>query len=152
MALFTFNSRILSVDVFQQEDTIDKEMERDFNELLQLISGVSDTEIHATLQSQMATQNARRHMQIINALLYGVLVDPAKASEYYTHLSLCVWDNFHIVVQRLKHFTGKLFLKLQNVPRNQVFWLLDMLLSKQIGQLDSVMLQIFRGLRGLAPL
>ncbi len=59
MAAFGFASQLLCYDAFQMEDSIDKEMERNYAELSLLLQDKSELELNTELQSQVRPARVR---------------------------------------------------------------------------------------------
>ncbi|KAL1918589.1 uncharacterized protein VTP21DRAFT_2611 [Calcarisporiella thermophila] len=148
MAAIEQPSRIVDNDPLDEEDAIDKDMARHFDELQATLQGKSDIEVHNELQDR-ASQGRVKYSDVSSALLYGILTDPINAKTHFQRLSVVNRDFYNNVLHLLKHLSSSTkFHQFYHPVHEQMLWLVGELTALAVQDIDMVYIALFRQLRG----
>ncbi len=118
-------------------------------------------------------QESKQHYdEVCNALLYSILTDPSNAQKCLRNLFLCnnlsfgtnsnpgnngnvnsesnanqSSSSYLILINNLRSIITENYSRLQDVPRQQLVWLLRELVKARVNQCESLMLQMLRNIQ-----
>ncbi|KAI3654391.1 hypothetical protein MP228_001110 [Amoeboaphelidium protococcarum] len=141
-----FASQILAYDQFQERNALDQELERDYQKLNALVNGQSAMQIQQLLSN--VVQDASRHSEVMNGILYGMLTDAQLEDQYMQVIQLCVKDNYEHLVKQLNSFTGQLYWKLLQNSRGLLHILVRFLVEKKAYNVNSLLLNLLKNVNG----
>lgn len=116
------------------------------NSLLQ-----SFTSLQSTLTSPYqlsAGHSPAQSVQLSQALLYAILIQPASALSYITQLTAVINDGYASFVATIIRLVNESYPKLLDQPRNQILWLLRQLISFSAADVDNLCICLLRQVAG----
>ena len=81
-------------------------------------------------------------------LVYTILVEPQHAAKSYRDLTLITRDGFTLITAHLSQFILERYLKLQEVSRNQLIWLVREMIRNAVTNVDGVCWNLMRQAAG----
>lgn len=112
-----------------------------------IIAGLSDNEIHDTLQG-LVCKHDKHHEDICLGLVYMMLTEPTAAPTTYRDLTLITRDGLTLVINNLSVLVVEKYQKLSDVAKKQLIWLLRELVKNQVQSVDNLVWNVLRQASG----
>ncbi|XP_028047540.1 integrator complex subunit 3 isoform X2 [Monomorium pharaonis] len=142
----TPTSRLFNVTCIENKDELDEKLERCYSTLQNLIMGLSEKEAHDTLNNAMCKE--KTHEEVSLGLLMVILTDPQNAAKSYRDLTLITRDGLSIVLLHLNQLVLEKYLKLTDITRSQLLWLLREMIRTSVTNVDNLCLSLLRHAAG----
>lgn len=120
--------------------------ERAYQSLQQITAGLSDKELHDVLSGLISKE--KQHEEISLGLLYQILTEPSVAAKTYRDLTLLSRDGLAFVTTTLSILVAEKYLKLTEIARRQLLWLLRELVKNQVLSVDNIVWNALRQASG----
>ncbi|KAF9286494.1 Integrator complex subunit 3 [Mortierella alpina] len=142
---------------FDEEDPVDTEMALAHRQLMEALQGRSEIEIHNDLQVA-ASSSMPRHGEIINGLLYGILISDSNNSnnnpqlpdrELFRLMNFVARDSLSYALRQTRHFCSHLnFHRIRPQVKQRLVWLVDQLTEVRVPGVDQLHMCLLRQIRG----
>ncbi|KAF9931801.1 Integrator complex subunit 3 [Mortierella alpina] len=142
---------------FDEEDPVDTEMALAHRQLMETLQGRSEIEIHNDLQVA-ASSSMPRHGEIINGLLYGILISDANnnnnnpqlpVNELFRLMNFVARDSLSYALRQTRHFCSHLnFHRIRPQVKQRLVWLVDQLTEVRVPGVDQLHMCLLRQIRG----
>nr|XP_050855800.1 integrator complex subunit 3 isoform X3 [Vespula vulgaris] len=139
-------SRLLSTTCIENKDDLEEKFERCYGVLQNLTTGLSEKEAHDTLNNAVCKD--KTHEEVSLGLLVVILTDPQNASKSYRDLTLITRDGLAIVLGHLNQLVLERYLRLNDVTRTQLLWLLREMIRTSVANVDNLCLTLLRHAAG----
>ncbi|XP_076231655.1 integrator complex subunit 3 isoform X1 [Calliopsis andreniformis] len=139
-------SRLLSTSCIENKDDLEEKFERCYTVLQSLTAGLSEKEAHDTLNNAVCKD--KTHEEVSLGLLVVILTDPQSAAKSYRDLTLITRDGLAIVLGHLNQLVLERYLRLNDVTRNQLLWLLREMIRTSVANVDNLCLSLLRHAAG----
>ncbi|CAO3574568.1 unnamed protein product [Mortierella alpina] len=126
-------------------------------QLMETLQGRSEIEIHNDLQVA-ASSSMPRHGEIINGLLYGILIADASNSnsnpqlpdrELFRLMNFVARDSLSYALRQTRHFCSHLnFHRIRPQVKQRLVWLVDQLTEVRVPGVDQLHMCLLRQIRG----
>jgi integrator complex subunit 3 len=163
-------SKFYSLTSIEVKDPLEISLEEAFNKLQHLISPAQFNQADSTLfneLSQYANQSKAHSDEVLSALLYSILTDPANSIKSLRNLFLCNNLSFNFgaaaavggnqqpdsassyatLVNHLVTIITEFYPKLLDTTRKQLLWLLKELTKARVSQFEKLILQLLRNIQ-----
>lgn len=120
--------------------------ERAYQSLQQITVGLTDKELHDVLSGLICKE--KQHEDISLGLLYQILTEPTVAAKTYRDLTLLSRDGLAFVTTTLSILVAEKYLKLTEIARRQLLWLLRELVKNQVLNVDNIVWNVLRQASG----
>ncbi|OAD54141.1 Integrator complex subunit 3 like protein [Eufriesea mexicana] len=114
--------------------------------LQNLTAGLSEKEAHDTLNNAVCKD--KTHEEVSLGLLVVILTDPQSAAKSYRDLTLITRDGLAIVLGHLNQLVLERYLRLNDVTRSQLLWLLREMIRTSVASVDNLCLSLLRHAAG----
>lgn len=128
-------------------EDIDEKLERCYNFLASLITGISDKEAHDALTAAVSKDN-QTHEDVSIGLLIAILSEPGSNARYYRDLTFVTRDGLALVLTRLNQIILERYLRLQESSKSQLIWLLKEMIKNSIPGVDGICYNLLRQIAG----
>lgn len=139
-------SRLLSTSCIENKDDLEEKFERCYTVLQNLTAGLSEKEAHDTLNNAVCKD--KTHEEVSLGLLVVILTDPQSAAKSYRDLTLITRDGLAIVLGHLNQLVLERYLRLNDVTRSQLLWLLREMIRTSVANVDNLCLSLLRHAAG----
>uniref|UniRef100_A0A669BXQ0 Integrator complex subunit 3 n=2 Tax=Pseudocrenilabrinae TaxID=318546 RepID=A0A669BXQ0_ORENI len=112
-----------------------------------LTNGLSEREANDALTAN-ACKGQQQHEEVCLGLFTLVLTEPAQAQRCYRDLTLVNRDGMNVVLVKINQILMEKFLKLQEVPRTQLVWLVRELVKSGVMGADGVIMTLLKQIAG----
>lgn len=114
--------------------------------LQNLTAGLSEKEAHDTLNNAVCKD--KTHEDVSLGLLVMILTDPQNATKSYRDLTLITRDGLGIVLVHLTQLVLERYLRMSEVTRTQLLWLLREMIRTSVTNVDTLCLSLLRHAAG----
>ncbi|XP_019696020.1 integrator complex subunit 3 isoform X1 [Harpegnathos saltator] len=142
----TLASRLLNTTCIENKDDLEEKFERCYTVLQNLTTGLSEKEAHDTLNNAVCKD--KTHEEVSLGLLVVILTDPQNAAKSYRDLTLITRDGLSIVLIHLNQLVLERYLRLNDITRSQVLWLLREMIRTSVTNVDTLCLTLLRHAAG----
>lgn len=142
----TPTSRLLTASRIENKDELEEKLERCHTMLQNLIVGLSEKEVHDTLNNAVCKD--KTHEEVSLGLLVVILTDSQNATKSYRDLTLITRDGLAVVLLHLNQLVLEKYLRLTEVTRSQLLWLLREMIRTSITSVDNLCLSLLRHAAG----
>ncbi|KAG7203567.1 hypothetical protein KM043_013611 [Ampulex compressa] len=139
-------SRLLSTTCIENKDDLEEKFEKCYTVLQNLTAGLSEKEAHDTLNNAVCKD--KTHEEVSLGLLVVILTDPQNAAKSYRDLTLITRDGLAIVLGHLNQLVLERYLRLNEITRNQLLWLLREMIRTSVASVDNFCLSLLRHAAG----
>ncbi|CAL7944924.1 unnamed protein product [Xylocopa violacea] len=139
-------SRLLSTSCIENKDDLEEKFERCHTVLQNLTAGLSEKEAHDTLNNAVCKD--KTHEEVSLGLLVVILTDPQSAAKSYRDLTLITRDGLAIVLGHLNQLVLERYLRLNDVTKSQLLWLLREMIRTSVASVDNLCLSLLRHAAG----
>ncbi|XP_043276838.1 integrator complex subunit 3 isoform X2 [Venturia canescens] len=140
------SSRLLNTSCIENKDDLEEKFERCHTVLQNLTSGLSEKEAHDTLNNAVCKD--KTHEEVSLGLLVVILTEPQEAAKSYRDLTLITRDGLAIVLGHLNQLVLERYLRLNDVARGQLLWLLREMIRTSVANVDNLCLSLLRHAAG----
>lgn len=123
-----------------------QKLERCHSILQNLTAGLSEKEVHDTLNNVVCKD--KTHEEVSLGLLVVILTDSQNAAKSYRDLTLITRDGLAIVLLHLNQLVLEKYLRLNDVTRSQLLWLLREMIRTSVTNVDNLCLSLLRHAAG----
>ena len=123
-----------------------QKFERCHSILQNLTAGLSEKEAHDTLNNAVCKE--KTHEEVSLGLLVVILSEPQEAAKSYRDLTLITRDGLAIVLGHLNQLVLERYLRLNDVARSQLLWLLREMIRTSVASVDNLCLSLLRHAAG----
>ncbi|XP_051175718.1 integrator complex subunit 3 isoform X1 [Leptopilina boulardi] len=139
-------SRLLNTSCVENKDDLEEKFERCYLVLQNLTAGLSEKEAHDTLNNAVCKEKTYEEVSL--GLLVVILSEPQNAAKSYRDLNLISKDGLNIVLSHLNQLVLERYLRLNDVARNQLLWLLREMIRNSVVSVDTLCLSLLRHAAG----
>lgn len=143
----TATSKLFLTTIVENKDELDEKFDRCYSFLQNLISGLSDKEANDALNSAIS-KDVRSHDDISIGLLVVILAEPQNAAKSYRDLTLVSRDGMNLVLMHLSQLVVERFVRLLDVVRQQLLWLLREMIRNAVTGVDVLCWNLLRNVAG----
>ncbi|GLH05303.1 Integrator complex subunit 3 homolog [Gryllus bimaculatus] len=122
--------------IVENKDEIEEKYERSYNVLQTLIAGLSEKEAQNALN--IAVCKEKTHEDLSLGLLFSILTEPENATRSYRDLMLITRDGLAIVLSHLSQLLMDRYVRLKDVVRSQVLWLVREMIRNAVANVDNL--------------
>ncbi|KPP78306.1 integrator complex subunit 3-like [Scleropages formosus] len=130
----------MTLSVFQR-------LERCVGIVTSLTSGLSEREANDALTAHVC-KGAQQHEEVCLGLFTLLLTEPPQAQRCYRDLTLVNRDGMNVVLMKINQILMEKFLKLQDVCRTQLVWLVRELVKSGVLGADGVLMTLMKQIAG----
>ncbi|XP_026205506.1 integrator complex subunit 3 [Anabas testudineus] len=139
--------RLLVSTPLDAKDELEERLERCVGIVQSLTNGLSDREANDALTANVC-KGQQQHEEVCLGLFTLVLTEPAQAQRCYRDLTLVNRDGMNVVLVKINQILMEKFLKLQDVPRTQLVWLVRELVKSGVMGADGVIMTLLKQIAG----
>ncbi|TDH15598.1 hypothetical protein EPR50_G00010550 [Perca flavescens] len=139
--------RLLVSTQLDAKDELEERLERCVGLVQSLTNGLSEREANDALTANVCKGPAQ-HEEVCLGLFSLVLTEPAQAQRCYRDLTLLNRDGMNVVLVKINQILMEKFLKLQDVPRTQLVWLVRELVKSGVIGADGVVMTLLKQIAG----
>uniref|UniRef100_A0A4W6DUC8 Integrator complex subunit 3 n=1 Tax=Lates calcarifer TaxID=8187 RepID=A0A4W6DUC8_LATCA len=135
--------RLLVSTPLDAKDELEERLERCVGIVQSLTNGLSEREANDALTANVC-KGQQQHEEVCLGLFTLVLTEPAQAQRCYRDLTLVNRDGMNVVLVKINQILMEKFLKLQDVPRTQLVWLVRELVKSGVMGADGVVMTLLK--------
>uniref|UniRef100_A0A3B3T0P5 Integrator complex subunit 3 n=1 Tax=Paramormyrops kingsleyae TaxID=1676925 RepID=A0A3B3T0P5_9TELE len=135
--------RLLVSTTLDAKDELEERLERCVGIVTSLINGLSEREANDALTAHVC-KGAQQHEEVCLGLFTLLLTEPAQAQRCYRDLTLVNRDGMNVVLVKINQILMEKFLKLQDVCRSQLVWLVRELVKSGVIGADGVLMTLMK--------
>ncbi|XP_023657263.1 integrator complex subunit 3 isoform X1 [Paramormyrops kingsleyae] len=139
--------RLLVSTTLDAKDELEERLERCVGIVTSLINGLSEREANDALTAHVC-KGAQQHEEVCLGLFTLLLTEPAQAQRCYRDLTLVNRDGMNVVLVKINQILMEKFLKLQDVCRSQLVWLVRELVKSGVIGADGVLMTLMKQIAG----
>ncbi|XP_057684212.1 integrator complex subunit 3 isoform X2 [Corythoichthys intestinalis] len=139
--------RLLVSTQLDAKDELEEKLERCVGVVHSLTNGLSEREANDALTANVC-KGQQQHEEVCLGLLALLLTEPAQAQRCYRDLTLVNRDGMNVVLVKINQILMEKFLKLQDVPRKQLVWLVRELVKSGVMATDGVVMTLLKQIAG----
>lgn len=132
----TTSQKLFVSTVLENKDELEEKYERSHMALQVLISGLSEKEAQNTLNTAVCKD--KNHEEISLGLLYIILTEPENSAKSYRDLTFISRDGLSLVLNNLTQLVMERYLRLTDVARSQLLWLVREMIRTAVASVDSL--------------
>ncbi|KAM9776841.1 integrator complex subunit 3 isoform X2 [Syngnathus typhle] len=137
--------RLLVSTQLDAKDELEEKLERCVGVVHSLTTGLSEREANDALT---ASACKGQHEEVCLGLFALLLTEPAQAQRCYRDLTLVSRDGMNVVLVKINQILMEKFLKLQDIPRKQLVWLVRELVKSGVMAVDGVVMTLLKQIAG----
>ncbi|KAF7647220.1 hypothetical protein LDENG_00175750 [Lucifuga dentata] len=139
--------RLLVSTPLDAKDELEERLERCVGIVQSLTNGLSEREANDALTANVC-KGQQQHEEVCLGLFTLVLIEPAQAQRCYRDVTLLNRDGMNVVLVKINQILMEKFLKLQDVPRTQLVWLVRELVKSGVLGADGVVMTLMKQIAG----
>ncbi|XP_059206603.1 integrator complex subunit 3 isoform X2 [Centropristis striata] len=139
--------RLLLSTQLDAKDELEERLERCVGLVQALTNGLSEREANDALTANVC-KGQQQHEEVCLGLFSLVLTEPTQAQRCYRDLTLLNRDGMNVVLVKINQILMEKFLKLQDVPRTQLVWLVRELVKSGVLGADGVVMTLLKQIAG----
>ncbi|XP_067354139.1 integrator complex subunit 3 [Channa argus] len=139
--------RLLVSTPLDAKDELEERLERCVGIVQSLTNALSEREANDALTANVC-KGQQQHEEVCLGLFTLVLTEPAQAQRCYRDLTLVNRDGMNVVLVKINQILMEKFLKLQDVPRTQLVWLVRELVKSGVMGADGVVMTLLKQIAG----
>ncbi|KAI3359049.1 hypothetical protein L3Q82_015418 [Scortum barcoo] len=112
-----------------------------------LTNGLSEREANDALTANVC-KGQQQHEEVCLGLFTLVLTEPTQAQRCYRDLTLVNRDGMNVILVKINQILMEKFLKLQDIPRTQLVWLVRELVKSGMMGADGVVMTLLKQIAG----
>ncbi|KAM6974675.1 integrator complex subunit 3 [Tautogolabrus adspersus] len=139
--------RLLVSTQLDAKDELEEKLERCVGIVQALTNGLSEREANDALTANVC-KGQQQHEEVCLGLFTLVLTEPTQAQRCYRDLTLLNRDGMNLILVKINQILMEKFLKLQDVPRTQLVWLVRELVKSGVMGTDGVVMTLQKQIAG----
>ncbi|XP_060915153.1 integrator complex subunit 3 [Labrus mixtus] len=139
--------RLLVSTQLDAKDELEEKLERCVGIVQALTNGLSEREANDALTANVC-KGQQQHEEVCLGLFTLVLTEPTQAQRCYRDLTLLSRDGMNLILVKINQILMEKFLKLQDVPRTQLVWLVRELVKSGVMGTDGVVMTLQKQIAG----
>ncbi|XP_041665808.1 integrator complex subunit 3 isoform X1 [Cheilinus undulatus] len=139
--------RLLVSTQLDAKDELEEKLERCVGIVQALTNGLSEREANDALTANVC-KGQQQHEEVCLGLFMLVLTEPTQAQRCYRDLTLLNRDGMNVILVKINQILMEKFLKLQDVPRTQLVWLVRELVKSGVMGADGVVMTLLKQIAG----
>ncbi|XP_025829891.1 integrator complex subunit 3 homolog [Agrilus planipennis] len=139
-------SRLFLTSPVENKDDLEEKLERSYQTLQSLTSGLSDKDAHDALNNALLKEKG--YEEVSFGLLVSILTEPQNASKSYRDLTLITRDGFGLVLTHLSQLVLEKYLKFKDVAKSQLIWLVREMIKNSVTNVDNLCWNLMRHAAG----
>ncbi|XP_060948253.1 integrator complex subunit 3 [Limanda limanda] len=139
--------RLLVSTLLDTKDELEEKSERCAGIVQALTNGLSEREANDALTANVC-KGQQQHEEVCLGLFTLLLTEPAQAQRCYRDLTLVNRDGMNVILVKINQILMEKFLKLQDVPRTQLVWLVRELVKSSVIGADGVVMTLLKQIAG----
>ncbi|XP_013877897.1 integrator complex subunit 3 [Austrofundulus limnaeus] len=139
--------RLLVSTPLDAKDELEERLERCVGIVQALSNGLSEREANDALNVSVC-KGQQQHEEVCLGLFTLALTEPTQAQRCYRDLTLVSRDGMNVVLVKINQILMEKFLKLQDVPRTQLVWLVRELVKSGVTGADGVIMTLLKQIAG----
>ncbi|XP_064201684.1 integrator complex subunit 3-like [Anguilla rostrata] len=139
--------RLLVSTTLDAKDELEERLERCVGIVTSLINGLSEREANDTLTAHVC-KGSQQHEEVCLGLFTLLLTEPTQAQRCYRDLTLVNRDGMNVILIKINQILMEKFLKLQDVCRTQLVWLVRELVKNGVMGADGVLMTLMKQIAG----
>lgn len=140
------SSRLFLTSFVENKDDLEEKLERSYQFLQSIISGLSDKDAHEALNRALSKEKGYEDVSL--GLLVSILSDPHSATKSYRDLTLITRDGFGLILVNLTQLVGERYLKFNDVVKSQLIWLVREMIKNAVNGVDNLCWNLMRHAAG----
>ncbi|XP_038580340.1 integrator complex subunit 3 isoform X2 [Micropterus salmoides] len=139
--------RLLVSTQLDAKDELEERLERCAGIVQALTNGLSEREANDALTANVC-KGQQQHEEVCLGLFTLVLTEPTQAQRCYRDLTLVNRDGMNVILVKINQILMEKFLKLQDIPRTQLVWLVRELVKSGMMGADGVVMTLLKQIAG----
>uniref|UniRef100_A0A6Q2WS60 Integrator complex subunit 3 n=1 Tax=Esox lucius TaxID=8010 RepID=A0A6Q2WS60_ESOLU len=139
--------RLLVSSTLDAKDELEERLERCMGIVTTLTNGMSEREANDALTASVC-KGPQQHEEVCLGLFALLLTEPAQAQRCYRDLTLVNRDGMNVILIKINQILMEKFLKLQDVCRTQLVWLVRELVKSGVIGADGVLMTLMKQIAG----
>ncbi|XP_066577386.1 integrator complex subunit 3 isoform X1 [Amia ocellicauda] len=140
-------NRLLVSTTLDAKDELEERLDRCMAIVSSLIAGQSEREANDSLTAHVC-KGSQQHEEVCLGLFTLLLMEPAQAQRSYRDLTLVNRDGMNVILMKINQILMEKFLKLQDVCRTQLVWLVRELVKSGVIGADGVCMTLMKQIAG----
>ncbi|XP_060576942.1 integrator complex subunit 3-like, partial [Ruditapes philippinarum] len=140
---------LLVANVYELKDELEEKLERCYGIVNSLVNGLSEREANDALNTYVC-KGSQNHEEVQLGLFYAILTapNPTLAQKNYRDIHLVNRDGFNTVLNRLNQLIYEKWLKLKDIGRAQILWLVREMVKNSVTGADLAVNGLMRQIAG----
>ncbi|KAB5517756.1 hypothetical protein PHYPO_G00170840 [Pangasianodon hypophthalmus] len=139
--------RLLVSTSLDAKDELEERLERCVAVTTSITNGLSEREANDALTAHVC-KGPQQHEEVCLGLFTLLLTEPSQAQRCYRDLTLVNRDGMNVVLIKINQILMEKFLKLQDVCRTQLVWLVRELVKSGVIGADGVLMTLMKQIAG----
>uniref|UniRef100_A0A672LBR4 Integrator complex subunit 3-like n=2 Tax=Sinocyclocheilus grahami TaxID=75366 RepID=A0A672LBR4_SINGR len=139
--------RLLVSTSLDAKDELEERLERCVSITTSITNGLSEREANDALTAHVC-KSPQQHEEVCLGLFMLLLTEPPQAQRCYRDLTLVNRDGMNVVLMKINQILMEKFLKLQEVCRTQLVWLVRELVKSGVIGADGVLMTLMKQIAG----
>ncbi|XP_051992722.1 integrator complex subunit 3 [Xyrauchen texanus] len=140
-------SRLLVSTSLDAKDELEERLERCVSITTSITNGLSEREANDALTAHVC-KGPQQHEEVCLGLFALLLTETSQAQRCYRDLTLLSRDGMNVVLVKINQILMEKFLKLQDVCRTQLVWLVRELVKSGVIGADGVLMTLMKQIAG----
>uniref|UniRef100_A0A8C2DYT4 Integrator complex subunit 3 n=1 Tax=Cyprinus carpio TaxID=7962 RepID=A0A8C2DYT4_CYPCA len=139
--------RLLVSTSLDAKDELEERLERCMSITTSITNGLSEREANDAITAHVC-KGPQQHEEVCLGLFTLLLTEPPQAQRCYRDLTLVNRDGMNVVLMKINQILMEKFLKLQEVCRTQLVWLVKELVKSGVIGADGVLMTLMKQIAG----
>ncbi|KAL0962282.1 hypothetical protein UPYG_G00338080 [Umbra pygmaea] len=139
--------RLLVSSTLDAKDELEERFERCVGVVTSLTNGMSERESNDALTANVC-KGPQQHEEVCLGLFALLLTEPTQAQRCYRDLTLMNRDGMNVILIKINQILMEKFLKLQDVCRTQLVWMVRELVKSGVIGADGVLMTLMKQIAG----
>nr|XP_015224312.1 PREDICTED: integrator complex subunit 3 [Lepisosteus oculatus] len=139
--------RLLVSTSLDAKDELEERLDRCVGIVSSMIGGLSEREANDALTAHVC-KGSQQHEEVCLGLFTLLLTEPTQAQRCYRDLTLVNRDGMNIVLMKINQILMEKFLKVQDICRTQLVWLVRELVKSGVIGADGVCMTLMKQIAG----
>ncbi|XP_055750224.1 integrator complex subunit 3-like isoform X1 [Salvelinus fontinalis] len=139
--------RLLVSTTLDAKDELEERLERCVGIVTSLTNGLSEREANDAITANVC-KGPQQHEEVCLGLFALLLTEPPQAQRCYRDLTLVNRDGMNVILIKINQILMEKFLKLQDVCRTQLVWLVRELVKSGVIGADGVLMTLMKQIAG----
>uniref|UniRef100_A0AAZ3QMN8 Integrator complex subunit 3 n=2 Tax=Oncorhynchus TaxID=8016 RepID=A0AAZ3QMN8_ONCTS len=139
--------RLLVSTTLDAKDELEERLERCVAIVTSLTNGLSEREANDAITANVC-KGPQQHEEVCLGLFALLLTEPSQAQRCYRDLTLVNRDGMNVILIKINQILMEKFLKLQDVCRTQLVWLVRELVKSGVIGADGILMTLMKQIAG----